>query len=138
MFCKKINQKNKELFQENEKLKAENIQLKQQYIDIIFEIKNPPKYQVSDRVKEGLILERRIKNNSWPMIFGNPCFSALFMIELAKTALNYYKNYKDNIESEKNFAKMKEIISEKCWEYRVFNEILKTEKWISENFLNPL
>jgi hypothetical protein len=147
MFNSKLKQKVSDLSEmwikinfENEKLKSENFKLKKQYSNMMFVMSNTPKFNVSDKVKEGLILERRIKDNSFPKVLLNPVFTSYLMIELAKAALQYYKNIKlgDKVESENNLKKMAEIMADKYWEYRVFNETSKTEKWFAEGSLNAL
>ena len=40
--------------------------------------------------------------------------------------------------NQNNLKMLKEILQSKYWEYRVFNETSKTEKWLAEGSLNAL
>lgn len=100
-------------------LKKENEKLK-------FIIETPSKYNVSQEVKEGIVLEKRVKNGG---------------TNIALLGVVNGTFIKDIIQNQRtDFNKLdaiKRMCSDKYWEYRVFNKELQSEKWISEANLNP-
>lgn len=128
----KLKKRIAELEKQNNILANENVLLKQKYSEIIFLHEYPNKYDVSDKVKEGIILEKRIKDKFLQEAFVVNILSPFLLYEIAKMVI-----CSESI-SENNLKLVKEILSRNYWEYRVFNETLKTEKWIAESNLNPL
>jgi predicted nuclease with TOPRIM domain len=87
MFNGKLKQKISELEKQVSELKKENSELKTKYSEIIFLKENPNKYDVSDKTNEGIILEKRIKDNTYPKCFLNPLFNYIMCYEITKAVI---------------------------------------------------
>lgn len=126
-----LEKQNTELLEKNTKLANEISVLKNKNSELLFKIEHPSKFNNHQEVKEGVVLEKRLVDNSFPKCFLNPYFSTLFMLELTR-AVVLRKSDPNTLEELKKFAKSK------YWEYRVFNKKDNTEKWIQEKDLNKL
>lgn len=132
MFNNKLKQKIADLEKRNSDLLEEIQCLKRTHSELLYTINNPSKFNVTEKVKEGLILEKRIKTEKY---YANPIFHYLLMSEVTKALFVKPTHFND-----KNIDLLKDMVSNptKCWEYRVFNEDLKTERWIVEKKLNEV
>lgn len=122
---------NAELLDKNIKLANEIAELKKKNSELLFKIEHPSKFNTHQEVKEGIILEKRLVDNSFPKCFLNPYFSTLFIFEVT-SAVVLRKSNPEALEE------LKAFVQSKYWEYRVFNKKDNTEKWIKEKDLNKL
>lgn len=115
-----------DLANENTSLKEVNSKLEKENEELNFIINNPSKYEVLWEVKEGVILEKRIKNGGINAVQLG-LIASLFIKDIIKGKSPDYNKLKE----------IKRVCSDVYWEYRVFNKELQSEKWILEANLNP-
>ncbi|PIZ52169.1 hypothetical protein COY27_01175 [Candidatus Woesearchaeota archaeon CG_4_10_14_0_2_um_filter_33_13] len=136
MFNKKLKNRIAVLEEQNANLLEKNIALTEKLnkvnarlSELEFSTNNPPKFNVAEEVKEGIILERRFVNNAYPNCFSNSLFNAMLIVEVTRVVLL------KKPESKVTMSKLKDFVSMKYWEYRVFNKQTGSEKWIHEKYL---